>query len=105
MSWATLRDGRLRIELRVQPGAKRQGVKGIETDAAGVSRLAVRVNAPPVGGKANQAVVRLLARRWGIAASRLSLVKGAAARGKCVEIADGDAQLLDKIVGIEHIVT
>ena len=101
MSWATLERGRVRVSLRVRPGARRQGVKGVESDATGARRLSVQVNAPPVDGKANAAVLKLLAKRWGVAASRLSLVSGTSGRSKVVEIADGDGELLDKIVGIE----
>ncbi len=74
---------------------------GPEVDAAGRVSLKVRVSAPPEDGKANAAVVRLLAKRWGVAPSRLSVVRGATGRSKTIEIEGGDQDLLDKIDKIE----
>ena len=70
-----------RIAVRVQPRARRDEVAG-ERDGA----VLVRVTAPPVEGKANEAVRRLLAKRLGIAPGRVSVVRGASSRHKLVEI-------------------
>jgi uncharacterized protein (TIGR00251 family) len=70
-----------RIAVRVQPRAKRDEVAGERGGA-----LLVRVTAPPVEGKANDAVRRLLAKRLGIAPARVTVVRGASARDKVVEI-------------------
>jgi uncharacterized protein (TIGR00251 family) len=71
--------GELRV--RVQPRAKRTEVVG-ERDGA----LLVRVNAPPVDGKANAAVCRLLAKRLGVPPSALAVIRGASARDKVVSV-------------------
>ena len=47
-----------------------------------------RVQAPPVDGKANEAVVRLLAERFDVPKSRMSLVSGETSRLKTFEIPD-----------------
>jgi uncharacterized protein (TIGR00251 family) len=70
-----------RIAVRVQPRAKREEVAGARGGA-----LLVRVTAPPVEGKANDAVRKLLAKRLGIAPARVTVVRGASARDKVVEI-------------------
>jgi uncharacterized protein len=70
-----------RIDVRVQPRARRNEIAG-ERDGA----LLVRVTAPPVEGRANEAVRRLLAKRLGIAAGRVSVVRGDSSRDKLVEI-------------------
>jgi uncharacterized protein len=67
--------------VRVQPRARREEIAG-ERDGA----LIVRVTAPPVDGRANDAVRKLLAKRLGIAPGRVSVVRGATARDKLVEI-------------------
>lgn len=63
--------------LRVTPRARQQGI-----DLAEDGRLTARVNAPPVDGKANDAVRSLLARALGVAPGRLVLIRGQTARDK-----------------------
>ena len=47
-----------------------------------------RVQAPPVDGKANEAVIRLLSDRFAVPKSRISLVSGESSRLKTFEIPD-----------------
>jgi uncharacterized protein len=70
-----------RIAVRVQPRSSKNEIAG-ERDGA----LIVRVTAPPVAGKANDAVRKLLAKRLGIAPGRVTVVRGASGRDKLVEI-------------------
>jgi hypothetical protein len=48
--------------------------------------LVVRVNAPPVEGKANKAVCKLLAKHYGVPPSRVEIVRGHNARDKVVRL-------------------
>lgn len=80
----------VRLRLRLTPGGRANRLDGIVRDAAGEARLAVSVTAVAEKGKANAAAVALLARRLGIAKSRIVLASGVTARRKCLEIA-GDA--------------
>ena len=48
--------------------------------------LRVRVSAPPVDGAANEALLRLLAKRFGVPRSALRIVSGETSRMKVVEI-------------------
>ena len=64
------------IAVKVTPRARRNAV-----DATGPI-LRVHVTAPPDKGKANDAVIRLLADALGVAKSRLTLIRGATARDK-----------------------
>jgi uncharacterized protein (TIGR00251 family) len=50
-------------------------------------RLLVRTTAPPVDGKANDAVRRLLAEHFGVSTSKIEIVAGHRSRDKTVEIA------------------
>jgi len=54
----------------------------------------VRVTAPPVDGRANTAVRKLVARRLGVAASRVSVVRGASSRDKLIEVEGVSAEEL-----------
>ncbi|WP_284123855.1 DUF167 domain-containing protein [Parerythrobacter aestuarii] len=76
-----LLDGQGRIAVRVTPGARSEVV----TIEAG--RLLVRTRAQPEDGKANDAVLKLLARALGCAPSQLELLRGASARDKLFRLA------------------
>lgn len=70
-------DGDAVLAVHVQPGARRTEVVGRHGDA-----LKVRVQAPPDKGRANAAVVALLAATFGVPDSSVVLVRGASARAK-----------------------
>src|SRR3954467_9223670 len=69
------------VRVRLQPRGRRDEIAG-EREGA----LLVRVSAPPVEGKANAALCKLLAKAAGIAAGRASVVEGASARDKLVRL-------------------
>src|SRR5829696_6737428 len=71
-----------RVRLRVSPGATRAGVVGRHGEG-----WKVRVTAAPEGGRANEAVVRLLAETLSIPRAAVTLVSGQGARDKIVELA------------------
>ena len=70
-----------RLRLRVSPGARRTELAGRYADG-----WKVRVAAAPERGRANEAVVGLLARRLGIDRADVLLVSGHATRDKVVEL-------------------
>ena len=74
----------LTLAVHVRPGGRRDAIDGTFDGV-----LAVRVSAPPVDGRANEAVRRLLADAFGVARSEVTIVGGHGARRKRVEI-DGD---------------
>ena len=61
--------------------------------------LPVKVVAPPVDGKANKALCRLLAKRLGVAASEVEVIRGASARTKTVRVLGVSAQRLQATFG------
>lgn len=74
-------DSGTRLALRVSPGAARAAVVGRQGAA-----WKVRVAAPPEGGKANDAVVRLLAETLGVPRRDVAIVSGHGARDKIVTL-------------------
>jgi uncharacterized protein (TIGR00251 family) len=74
--------GDVLLTVHVQPGARRPAVGGLHGDA-----LKVRVTAPPVDGRANKAVLELVAATLGLPTSALALVSGATSRRKRLRIA------------------
>ncbi len=75
------RDGSALVRVRLQPRARRDEIVGERAGA-----LLVRVSAPPLEGRANDALCRLLAKAAGVAPGRASVVKGASARDKVVRL-------------------
>jgi hypothetical protein len=71
----------VRIPVRAQPGAARDTVLGEHAGA-----LKIAVTAPPEGGRANAAIAATLARALGVRKSAVTLVSGATARSKTLEV-------------------
>ena len=69
------------VSVRVVPRASREGVAGFE---GGVVRI--RLNAPPVEGQANEALVRFLSKALGVPKNRITLVAGEKGRNKIVRV-------------------
>jgi uncharacterized protein len=80
-----------RVRLRVAPGATRAGVVGRHGDA-----WKVRVAAPAEGGRANEAVVRLLADTLAVPPTSVTLVSGHSARDKIVELAGVEPEDIER---------
>jgi hypothetical protein len=72
-------DGRFRLKLRVQPGAKANAVVGPLQDC-----LKVKIKAPPVDNKANKELVSYMASLLGIKANRLQIESGQTGRLKII---------------------
>jgi len=90
--WRPERGGLL-LSLRVTPNAGADRIEGIERRDDGTAVLRVRVTAVPDKGKANAAVIALLAMALGVPKSSIALVSGETARLKTVRI-DGDPDQL-----------
>lgn len=80
------------LRLRVTPNAGRDAIEGFETLADGTEVLRIRVSAVPDKGKANSAVIALLAKALHVPKSSLSITSGETARLKTVRL-DEDVDL------------
>lgn len=69
------------LTVRVVPGAKKSEFAGIADGA-----VRVRIAAPPVDGKANQAVIELIAKAVGLRPKQLTLLRGDKSRTKQILI-------------------
>ena len=70
-----------KLEIKVVPGASRNQISGWLG-----TRLKVRVQAPPESGKANKAVIKLLAQRLGISTRDIAIISGTSSPLKTLEI-------------------
>ena len=69
------------LSVRVHPGARKNGVTGIHADA-----LRIGLTAPPVGGKANEALIAFLAEALRLPRARITIVAGLTSRAKIIRI-------------------
>ena len=72
----------IRIEVKVVPRAKKNQISGIMEDGS----LKVRVAAPPVDGKANRALIKLLADTLNIPKTDVAIISGLQSRYKTISI-------------------
>jgi uncharacterized protein len=88
-TWNDRRVPHADIRVRLTPRAAREQI------APGPGETyAVRVTAPPVDGRANEALRKLIARRLGVAPSRVTLLRGEKARDKVVRVDGIEARAL-----------
>ncbi len=73
--------GGVTFAVRVVPRASRNEIVGVHGDA-----LKVRLTAPPVEGRANEALVAFLAKRLGVRKSQVEIVAGATSRRKMIRV-------------------
>lgn len=79
------------VELRVQPRARRSALDGSRV------ALTAAVAAPPIDGKANAALIDLLAESWRLPKSAFAIAKGTTSRTKKISIAGEPALIADRI--------
>ncbi len=87
----------LRVAVRAYPGARRTSVGG-RYGSEEPPVLIVRVQAPAVDGKANEAVVRAVADAFGLRPSDVTLVSGASGRTKLVTLEGADPATLARLL-------
>ncbi len=86
--------GAVSFAVRLVPRASRSEIVGIEGDA-----LKIRLSAPPVEGKANEALVKFLAERLDVPRANVEIVIGHAARRKVVRIRGVTAAQIERMLG------
>jgi uncharacterized protein (TIGR00251 family) len=88
-------DGSLSISIHAQPGAKRTEVCGLHGEA-----LKIRVAAPALEDRANDALVEFIAEQLGVPKRAVTIASGGKSREKRIEIrasASDPEQLLNRI--------
>jgi len=83
------------IRLRLQPSARANELVGVRDGV-----LVARVSAPAIEGRANEAVVQLLAKRLRVAKSSVRIVRGHRSRDKVVEIEGLEQTAVFEVLGI-----
>ena len=81
------------VTVKVMPRARREGVEPADGDVA----LRVRVTAAPEAGKANAAVIALLARHWRVPKSAIEITAGGTGRVKRILVRGEPGPLLQQL--------
>lgn len=71
----------MKIFVKVKPGTKHDGVRKVDE-----THYMVNVKAPPVEGKANEAVIKVLSDYFHVPKSRIQILKGGQGKNKIIEI-------------------
>lgn len=85
--------GGVRLRVRLTPRAASDRIEGIVADGEGRPALKVAVRAVPEDGKANKALIALLAKSWKLPKSRFTIASGATDRNKILFF-EGEAERL-----------
>jgi uncharacterized protein len=89
----------LRVAIRLSPRAKSDRLLSVAATTGGGRALTATVTAPPQDGRANEALLQLLARAWRLPRRDLSIVGGVASRNKTVGITGDPHQLFARVAG------
>jgi len=81
-SWYQWQGDRLLLSVRLQPRASCDEIVGPH----GSESLKIRITAPPVDGKANQHLIKYLAKAFGVAKGQVTLLSGTTGRDKRLAI-------------------
>ncbi len=87
----------MRLAVRLTPRASSDGIDGWDADDRGRPVLKVRVRAAPIDGKANTALIALMAKALDVPKSRIILIGGETARLKTLEIDELDPTRLERL--------
>ncbi|HEX7593801.1 MAG TPA: DUF167 domain-containing protein [Anaerolineae bacterium] len=85
-------DNSATFAVKVVPRASKNQIVGMEGDA-----IKIRLNAPPVEGKANEALVKFLAETLGVSRAQIEIVRGHASRRKVVRVRGVTAEQIEEI--------
>ena len=89
--------GGVRIAVRLTPRARVDRLDGVAHLADGAAVLKASVTAPPAEDRANEALLQLLAKEWGLPRRELAVVGGRKSRNKVVHVAGEPTVLMRRL--------
>ena len=93
MSWFEEKDDCLILNIRVIPRATNDSIQGILGDA-----LKIRIQAPPVEGKANTHLVKFLSKHWKVPRGNIKILSGETGRNKRLRITNPTDELRKELL-------
>jgi uncharacterized protein YggU (UPF0235/DUF167 family) len=85
------------VAVRLTPRGRVDRIDSVARLADGTPVLKASISAPPEDGRANEALLRLLAAEWGLARRDLAIIAGIRSRNKSVHVAGDPAALLARL--------
>jgi len=89
------KDNYIIVNVRVVPRASKDSIQGVMDDA-----LKVRIQAPPVGGKANVYLVKFLSKQWKIPRANIEILSGETGRTKRIRVSNPPKGLIQELLSI-----
>lgn len=86
------------LAVRVTPRASRNEIVEVLSDGT----IKIHLTAPPVEGKANEALIKFLAEVLGVSTARIEVVAGAGGRDKLISVLEMDAATVHRKI-VEHL--
>ena len=83
-AWCSALPGALRLAVQITPNAKKTEVIGVLDDA-----LKLKLQAQPIEGKANEALIKYLSGELGVPKSALTITHGLTSKRKLIEVVSG----------------
>lgn len=96
MAWFDDKGDHLIVNIRAIPRASKDAIQGVLGDA-----LKVRIQAPPVEGKANAYLIKFLSDHWGIPRNSITLISGETGRNKRLRISNPSEKLRKQLLSIK----
>lgn len=96
MPWFEDKGDHLILNLRVVPRASKDGIGEILGGA-----LKIRIQAPPVEGKANAYLIRFLSRHWKVSKADIELVSGGTGRNKRIRISHPTDEIRKQLLSLQ----
>jgi len=95
MPWLEEKDDHLILNIRVVPRASKDSIQGLLGDA-----LKVRIQAPPVEGKANAYLIKFLSKQWEVPRRNIEILSGETGRNKRLHISRPSDELRKELLSI-----
>ena len=96
MTWFEEKDGCIFLNVRVVPRAAKNVIAGLMDDGA----LKIRIQAPPVEGRANACLVKFLSGLWDIPRADIGILSGATGRNKRIRISNPTDEIRNELLSL-----
>lgn len=98
MAWFEESKGCIIVCVRVMPCAAKDEIAGV----MGGNALKIRIQAPPIEGKANTCLVKFLSKHWNIPRSSIEILSGATGRNKRLSISNPTDEMRKELLSLDN---